>query len=387
MRHASLLIPAVALSLVAGSAIAARGETPRATAAQAELRAAKAEVARLRAEAEAARSDAAQLAAEREAAAAEIDAAEAEISIAEESLRERIARYREAKRRLDEQRAPAASLVAGLVNMSRTPPIVAAADVGGLNELVRIRGLLATTLPHLREQSRELSDDLALARDAAREAIAARNRLGDARERLALRQADFLALERQVLERAGEIDREAVGAGDRLILATEQVASAQGTARQSARARSLATRLANVPAPPDIGGPAPGRLTPFDYRLPADAKVIEGLGAIGNGGIRSRGVRFATSRGDLVRAPARGTIVFAGPYRRHDGVVIIDHGDGWYSMLIDVAPDLKRGVAIGVGEPIGRALGPIRVELSRDGRHHSPAVAAARSLAIKARRS
>ena len=34
------------------------------------------------------------------------------------------------------------------------------------------------------------------------------------------------------------------------------------------------------------------------------------------------------------RRPADGSIAFAGPFRSHDGIVIIDHGGGWMSLIV-----------------------------------------------------
>ena len=73
--------------------------------------------------------------------------------------------------------------------------------------------------------------------------------------------------------------------------------------------------------------------------------------------------------------PADGTIVFAGPFRGHDGVVIIDHGGGWMSLLSGVATPIgARATGSARGEPLGRALGPIcgRIVARTGGRFRRP---------------
>ena len=51
---------------------------------------------------------------------------------------------------------------------------------------------------------------------------------------------------------------------------------------------------------------------------------------------------------------------FAGPFRDYDGVLIIDHGGGWMSLIVNVATTLAgRATRSASGDPIGRALGPI----------------------------
>ena len=73
---------------------------------------------------------------------------------------------------------------------------------------------------------------------------------------------------------------------------------------------------------------------------------------------------------------------FSGPFRSHDGIVIIDHGRGWISLIVNVASPLKPGARVSAGEPLGRALGPIEVELSQNGRHISPALIAGSSQTL-----
>ena len=84
--------------------------------------------------------------------------------------------------------------------------------------------------------------------------------------------------------------------------------------------------------------------------------------------------------------PADGTIAFAGPFRRHDGVVIIDHGRGWMSLLTGVRAERRKGERVRAGEPLGRALGPVSVELSTNGRPVSAALIAGSSQLLSNRR-
>ncbi|MEI9927719.1 MAG: peptidoglycan DD-metalloendopeptidase family protein [Sphingomonas sp.] len=72
-------------------------------------------------------------------------------------------------------------------------------------------------------------------------------------------------------------------------------------------------------------------------------------------------------------APAGGRILYATGFRDYGGIVIIDHGQGWTSLITglgDVA--VARGQAIAQGQPIGHAAGGesprLTVELRRRGR-------------------
>jgi murein DD-endopeptidase MepM/ murein hydrolase activator NlpD len=98
--------------------------------------------------------------------------------------------------------------------------------------------------------------------------------------------------------------------------------------------------------------------------------------------VRSRGVLLGARRGSVIVAPASGVIRFAGPFEDYDGVVIIDHGRGWISLIVNVASTLQRGGRVTIGQGLGRALGPVEVELSQDGKRLSPALIAGSSAAL-----
>jgi septal ring factor EnvC (AmiA/AmiB activator) len=129
----------------------------------------------------------------------------------------------------------------------------------------------------------------------------------------------------------------------------------------------LAAELGGLPAAPLRPGSGRQARPPIAYRLPVAAPLSEGFGSVGDTGIRSRGLTLEAYRGAEVRAPADGTIAFAGAFRRHDGVVIIDHGRGWMTLMTGVRTDRHKGDRVKAGEPLGPALGPVTVELSTNG--------------------
>src|SRR5207248_6267294 len=100
-------------------------------------------------------------------------------------------------------------------------------------------------------------------------------------------------------------------------------------------------------------GPPPR--PPFPYELPAASPVTEGLAAVNASGVRSRGLTLATARGTSVTAPAAGVVRFSGPFRDYDGIIIIDHGGGWTSLIVNVSTELKPGDRVELGQPVGRA--------------------------------
>ena len=233
-----------------------------------------------------------------------------------------------------------------------------------------MRALLDVAVPRIRAQSAALSGELAANRRLVEQAKVARLVLAAARSSLTRRQQQFAALETRSLDQAATLDAGASGADDRMLAATEGV-SALGNQRDRDRAASrLATELALLPPAPRRPFGAESRLpsTPFALIVPVDAPVIDGLGQVSISGIRSRGTTFAARAGTQVLVPADGILVFAGPYRRHDGIAIIDHGHGWMSLIVGVRASQPKGSRLSRGEPLGKALGPVTIELSTNGR-------------------
>ena len=352
--------------------------------ARAEQARAESEVRRLEQAAARARDEAGRLSAERAAAAEAIAAGEARITAADAQLRLVGARVAALNRRLAEQRRPVGSLLASLAMMAQRPPLLAIADRGSTDEFVKVRVLLDSTLPAIRARTAAVSHELEQGRRLERAAAGARAELLASREALDRRRRSFAALEQKALAAAAAVGGQAVGVGDVAIAAGEDIERMRREAAHGRSAWSLAAELGALgPAPPrpvPPEGRAPG--LPFAYELPAVAAVIEGFGSVDDSGVRSRGVTLATPRGALVEAPAAGTVRFSSPYRSHDGIVIIDHGRGWLSLIVNVASPLKAGQRVRLGSPLGRALGPLGVELSQNGRRISPALIAGSSQTL-----
>lgn len=378
------LLPLLVLVPLGGSVMAQSAPDEALASARADYRAAAAEAKRLDAEAATARDKASQLALERQAAAARMVAAEAEISQLQAELAARQGAVDAARARLAAKQAPAAALVGGLVSMGRRPPLLALADARAPAELVRVRMLLDSTVPVIRQRSAGLARDLAEQRRLAEAARASAAQLAIARDALKLRQEQFAALEREANATAAALGGAALEAGDRMMTASDLTGRLADDARAKAQARQLARETIAYGALPARPGPAEGApVAARAYAMPADAPITDGVGSINRDGVSSRGVRLATARGQKVRAPAAGTIAFSGPYRRHDGVVIIDHGDKRMTMLVGVRSDRAKGTKIAAGEVIGIALGEIGVELTENGRPISAPLAAVRSLSIQ----
>jgi septal ring factor EnvC (AmiA/AmiB activator) len=382
----------LSLALLSALLVAASGPVPGAAEpleltarrALAEARAADARAGRLQRQAQEARDEAARLSAEQAAAAEAIGAAEARISAADANARAIAARLAARRARLMREQAPAESLLAALAVMAERPPLLAIVDRGSTEDFIRVRLLLDATVPVIQRRTAALRASLEQGRRLQNAAQLARSELARSRDALADRRRDFAALEDKALALAERRGAEALGAGDIALARSERAEELTGEAERRRGARAFAAQLARLLPPP----PRPGQaertpaLAPFAYRLPSEAPVEIGLGAVAPNGVRSRGLTLATVRGAPLTVPADGTVRFAGPFRSYDGIVIIDHGGGWMSLVLGVRSQLEPGRQVRLGDPLGRALGRIGVELSRNGQHVSPALIAGSSRSL-----
>ncbi|MEH3157703.1 MAG: peptidoglycan DD-metalloendopeptidase family protein [Sphingomonas taxi] len=278
--------------------------------------------------------------------------------------------------RLGIQQAPVARLLAALTALARRPAVVAIAQPGSVDDLVHVRAVLGGALPVVQQRTdavrRQIARTRALEADAALAAAALRQ--GRARldgDRLALAKVE--AAHRA---RADALGRDAMSESDRALALGERARDLVDSLGQGDAAQATAADLAALPGPlprPLAPGTVPPARAAGVYRLPVRGRPVIGLDAVSDAGVRARGLTFAVARGAAVRAPAAGTVRYARPFRGYGGIVIIDHGDGWTSLVtglgrIAVAP----GTPVAAGAPLGRAAEGedprITVELRRRGR-------------------
>lgn len=87
---------------------------------------------------------------------------------------------------------------------------------------------------------------------------------------------------------------------------------------------------------------------------PARGPVITKFHQEMSKGVVSNGIDIKTASNAQVIAPYEGTVIFAGPFKNFANLLIIDHGDGYTSLLSGLAEtDAKVGQTLLTGEPVG----------------------------------
>lgn len=351
------------------------------TVARKDAAAALAEQSRLEGLIAAAKGTQAHLRAEQAAAAQGIVASEAALTLARVQAAEARADLDRLRQRLDAAQRPAAMLLAGLAQYGRRPPLFALASGRSTSDIVHLRALVESTLPVVDARTSGLRAQLAERELLATRVANARAAAATQARDLRIRQQRFAALEARLNQRLAALGSAALGASDIALsdVAAADTAAGRALAQQQGRRNAEAlSRLIDTPARPF----APAESAPagaFHWQVPVPGPILSGLGEISVSGVRARGLTIGTPSGSPVVMPAAGTILFAGPFRRHLSVIILDHGGGWMTLLTDVRTTLPRGTRLQPGETLGRTLGTITVELSKDGRPQPAALIAGSS--------
>lgn len=329
-----------------------------------------------REEAERARRQAAALAASIQAAEADIQAAQARVAI--------IARLQRGQNaRLAERQEPMVRLMAALQLMARRPPATALVQPGSVSDLVHLRGLLASVLPVIRARTAGLRNELARSRQLRADADKARASLLAGRIALASQRTELRQMEMRKRFAARALTSTANLEADRAVSLGEQARDIVDLMDQLRVAGNVREELAQLPGPllrpvrpgmthlpPPSVRPQPSG--PPAYRMPVMGEVVVGMGELSDGGVRARGLTIATQPLAQIVAPTRGRVAFAGEYRGYGQIVIIDHGNGWTSLIANLDRlSVGVGTAVRQGDPIGSAgqgKPKVMVELRRNGR-------------------
>jgi septal ring factor EnvC (AmiA/AmiB activator) len=241
-----------------------------------------------------------------------------------------------------------------------------------LGDLVKVRYLV----------DRILSRDLALLGEA-RAALAERERARAERE-LEAGRLQALAVElhdRRAQAEARRVERETLLSALRSARGFHERAAAEA----SAQARKLADFVATLP-PPRAGLTGPGGFAARrgGLPLPAPGPITVAFGRVVNPKFNTvtvqNGVDIGAPAGSPVRAVAPGRVVHAGWFKGYGNLVIVDHGDGYHTLVAHLASmqtamgeEVDAGDAIGTVGDSGSLKGPyLYFEIREKGRPVDP---------------
>lgn len=378
MLRRLLLLP---LLLAADPADLAVQDRRALASAQGDVAAANARAEQLRRDADAAMGAAARAAAQQDATRATIEATEASLRAAEAQVAVVADAQRLQRARLAAHQQAIVRLLAAAESSARHPAALALVEPGSLDNAVHLRALLASAAPRVRAETEGLRKEIArgnaLAADARNAVAAVRARqaaLEVERTRLAALEIAERARSGSLLQSASIEEERAQGLGEEV---RDLIDLQHRTVDQAELGRRLAALPGPVLRPSGPGEPGPAPLHPPVYHMPAAGALVTGFGEIAASGARARGLTLRTSGAAPVTAPLAGRIAYARPFRSYGGIVIIDHGGGWMSLVTGLARiDVVHGGSVAAGAPLGVTGGrrpSLTLELRRGGRPVDPA--------------
>ena len=338
---------------------------------------------------------------------------------------------------LDQRHGQLSQLLAAMQRMGKNPPPVMITRRQDALKMVRSAMLLASVYPELSDQAFALNEKLTelvrVMSEAKREGEQLRaetNRINEARQRLEqllvekrttiiesqaeLKQARQAAadlaksitdlnelvskLDRSVAEK--EYERELADAKAREQLKQTPAPTAPATEPATKPAETV---IATAPQPlkpdtkpptesqpaiplkptlsPEIAMVNPGRLKPaipFDKTkgmlpIPARGKRLVNFGDKTDVSNNARGIVIETRAGAQVVAPADAWVVFAGPFRTYEQILILNAGGGYYFVLAGLARSMVQpGHFVLAGEPVG-VMGNVAAAVQAQARSKTPA--------------
>lgn len=303
------------------------------------------------------------------ALAARVQQAEAALAGAEANVVVLAESRRALDLRLARESAPVTSLIAGLQSQVRHPPLLQVLQPGSISDAVHLRAVVGAVEPQIVARTVALRRETAQARTLEAEAARVATNMRTLRRGLVELRGQLVTV--AVAERLKA--SRASGAADR------EAERAFAIAAETRNPAALAARLDSSRAPAPAAGARPGTgsltATPSSGFAPDRMPVA---GVFGKADDAEKGLTIATRPSALVVAPGAGRIAFAGPYRGYGAIVIIEHAQGWTSLITGLATtQLTPGQAVVAGSPLGQA-GPqdprITIELRRNGTAVDPAI-------------
>lgn len=346
---------------------------------------------RLTADAQAATEAASRTASEAAALAARIQQAEADITIARARLTIAQTRRAAVSARLAAKQEPTARLAAALQTAARRPLALSALQPGSLKDVVHVRAVLDSTVPQIRARTASLKSELDRGRALEAQAARALSQLRTGEGALRERRSQLATLEQQQRLASRTARGAALREAERALALAEEARDLDGLVDKLGEVAALRRELAALPgpvlrpadlaaalpaAPAGEPAPLPSAPPPRDFQLPVQGRTLTGFGARRESGLASNGLVLAPDAGAQVVAPARGRVAFAGAYRGFGRIIIIEHKDGWASLVTGLErADVAVGDAVIGGSPIGLTDargGVLTFELRRDGKPVNP---------------
>lgn len=306
-------------------------------------------------------------------AASSIQEQEDSLNKLENKLHEFEERQKLMKRYLGKRKSQRIYVLAALQNLAWKPTEALLMQPLPPTDTLRSALLLRETVPRIEYSAKGLRKDLLKVASLTSAIRAQYKQIKQMTQRLEAKHKDMNVL----IKKKTDLQKQLTTEGN------QQKERAEMLAKQANDLKDLLAKLEEesklrklkLKAPAETTGKfmaAKGKI-PF----PAKGKIIKKYGDITEAGSPSKGIVIQTRPGAQVISPFDGTVLFAGPFRGYGELVIIEHDDGYHTLLAGLGRlDTTVGQNLLVGEPIGIMLAEsqqtLYIELRKDGQPVNP---------------
>jgi septal ring factor EnvC (AmiA/AmiB activator) len=280
------------------------------------------------------------------------------------------------------------------------------------DDAIRSAILLRSALPHIQQSEASLRKELAELYKVRSETAVEKEKAAVATAALVAKRAQLETFEREKTQqqlalanrsdaldqRMTQMAQEAKDLRELFAKLAEEKARREEQAETEAKAKAaekLGPKTAESKPPDAKGEPQVAKLAPDHdvavirpfpqargaMTFPAAGTVTGKYGDAGtnaeDASVRAKGITITTRPGAAVVAPYDGIVAFAGPFRGYGQLLIIEHSEGYHTLLAGLGRiDAAVGQHILAGEPVGvmenDGAPSLYVELRRDGQPINP---------------
>ncbi len=241
------------------------------------------------------------------------------------------------------------NLILAMERIRRMPTETLIIRPGAPLETAQSAILLRSILPGINARATQMSSDLERLRDIHTALDNDRKTALATAENLQGQEKDLQSMltKRETLYRetrsAYQVQAESIARMAAEAKSLEQLVTRIEQAKEPKVTKSAKQRAVKMPSLPS------GR-----WALPVQGDLQTGFGDRDSIGAESKGIRISASPNALVTTPVGGIIRFAGPFRNYGNMVIIEHSNGFHSLISGLSRiDTAVGRKISAGEPIG----------------------------------
>lgn len=284
-----------------------------------------------------------------------------------------------------------ARVLSAMQRIAQYPPEALIAQPTAPADTVRTAILLRAAVSEIDKQAVVLREEVEFLAKARTEIASRAESLRETSELLdrERRRLGALMSRKKVLKRRA--DKQAYASDQRVAALAQKAKSLQellkGLGAEKKRRAEDSTKA--QPSAPASGANKLASVTPKQLRkigkargklnLPATGRIVGRYGEKTDGGLSRKGVTIATPNSAQIVATFDGTVAYAGKFRGYGLLLIIEHSEGYHSLLAGMSRiDVQQGQQVIAGEPVGvideasNSEPVLYVELRRNGQPINP---------------